>query len=288
MTSKILKIRALTQIHPGAGTGIGVVDMPVQREKASGYPVIQGSSIKGVLRSVYKGNYKDEIFGPESDGDDMNKYSSAASFSDGFIFAYPVRSLKGTFAWVSCPEVFRRINNIKKIVGDKDIFDLTNIKLSQQEIICANDITVNNNNSNIVVLEEYDFKKKDNLDINKIIEFGKSFFSDNNDKGAFEKRFAIINDEDFAHFVRYSTEVITRIALEKDRKITKKGALFYEEFLPAETLFYSIITFDDSRKSQSNIKAEDMDKDLTNNINNIIQLGGDETIGKGFCEINLN
>jgi CRISPR-associated protein Cmr4 len=173
-------------------------------------------------------------------------------------------------------------------MGTNDLFDLNSIKLSQQEIICGNDIVVNNNNTNTVVLEEYDFKKKDNLNVNsKIIDLGKSFFSDKNDQTAFEKIFAIISDEDFAHFVRYSTEVITRIALEKDRKITKNGALFYEEFLPAETLFYSMITFNDSR-NKKDIKAEDLSKELSKNIKNIIQLGGDETIGKGFCEINLN
>ncbi len=277
MITKILKIRALTQLHPGSGTGIGIVDMPIQREKHTHYPLIPGSSIKGVLRDVYQGdiNIKEDIFGPDSN--DSNKYySSSASFSDGFIFAYPVRSLKGTFAWITCPEVLRRVNTI----GVVKLQNIPNIK--DNEIICSNTLVATNNT---IILEEYDFVKQDKTIDQTIIDFGKSFFSEDNDKKVFEERFAIVSDDEFTHFVRYSTEITARIALENDTKIVKSGALFYEEFIPAETLFYSLITFYDSRRD-NNIKANDLAQNFK--IPNIIQLGGDETIGKGICEVNIN
>jgi CRISPR-associated protein Cmr4 len=276
MVKKILKIRAITSIHPGTGSGVGVIDMPVQRERHTGFPIIQGSSVKGSLRAIFPDNdYKKEIFGPESEKEDENAYSSAASFSDARIFAYPIRSLKGVFAWVTCPEIIRRIN----FELEKD-FKVPEVK--EQQIICGDTIIINQNK---VVLEEYDFNKTNGTIDTNLINFGKEFFSNNDDKNSFASRFAIISDDDFAHFVRNATEISTRIALEKDRKVTKDGALFYEEFLPAETLFYSLIVFQNSNKNQNNTAET-----LANAFSlpyKTIQFGGDETIGKGFCEVNL-
>jgi CRISPR-associated protein Cmr4 len=276
MVKKILKIRAITSIHPGTGSGVGVIDMPVQRERHTGFPIIQGSSVKGSLRAIFPDNdYKKEIFGPENENTDEKDYSSAASFSDARIFAYPVRSLKGVFAWVTCPEVIRRVN-----------FELRNNftipKVGEQQIICGDTITVNQNK---VVLEEYDFNKINEIIDTNLINFGKEFFSNNDDKNSFASRFAIISDDDFAHFVRNATEISTRIALEKDRKVAKGGALFYEEFLPTETLFYSLIVFQNSNKNKNN--TADKLADAFSLPYKIIQFGGDETIGKGFCEVNL-
>jgi len=301
MVKKILKIRAITSIHPGTGSGVGVIDMPVQRERHTGFPIIQGSSVKGSLRAIFPNDnkYKTEIFGPENENTDENSYSqntskaktetknpenenadenaysSAASFSDARIFAYPIRSLKGVFAWVTCPEVIRRVN-----------FELgNNFKIPQvveQQIICGDTIIINQNK---VVLEEYDFNKTNGTIDTNLINFGKEFFSNKNDKNSFASRFAIISDDDFAHFVRNATEISTRIALEKDRKVTKDGALFYEEFLPAETLFYSLIVFQNSNKNKDNTADK-----LANAFSlpyKTVQFGGDETIGKGFCEVNL-
>ena len=50
MKAAMLGLLAETPIHPGAGRGMGVVDLPVAREAATDYPVIVGSSLKGALR----------------------------------------------------------------------------------------------------------------------------------------------------------------------------------------------------------------------------------------------
>ena len=43
-------IHALTALHAGTGQGVGVVDLPIAREKSTGLPIVPGSGIKGVLR----------------------------------------------------------------------------------------------------------------------------------------------------------------------------------------------------------------------------------------------
>ena len=50
--ANLLFIHALTGVHPGGGTALGVVDLPVQRERHTQWPMIPGSSLKGVLRDT--------------------------------------------------------------------------------------------------------------------------------------------------------------------------------------------------------------------------------------------
>jgi len=41
-----------TPLHTGSGRGLGTVDLPIQRERVTGYPMVQASSIKGCLRAT--------------------------------------------------------------------------------------------------------------------------------------------------------------------------------------------------------------------------------------------
>src|ERR1700688_2308407 len=50
----ILYLQALTSLHPGSGTALGTVDLPVQRERHTNWPTIAGSALKGVLRDAVR------------------------------------------------------------------------------------------------------------------------------------------------------------------------------------------------------------------------------------------
>ena len=89
-----------------------------------------------------------------------------------------------------------------------------------------------------------------------------------------EKRLAIVSDDAFAYFTKHGTEVTARIALEPGTKNASSGALFYEEFIPPESLFYSLCFLNGSAKGD----------ELDNAMNKILQIGGDATIGKGLCQ----
>jgi CRISPR-associated protein Cmr4 len=41
-----------TPLHAGSGTSLGIVDLPIQRERTTGYPMIQASGLKGCLRDA--------------------------------------------------------------------------------------------------------------------------------------------------------------------------------------------------------------------------------------------
>ena len=123
----VMYIYAETPIHPGSGTVIGgAVDLPIQRERHTEFPMIQGSSLKGVLRNAPKGAKKGSDIAlsdkcencPDEEGNEICKICGqifgtqegmgGISVTDARILAFPVRTLKGVFGWVTCPLVLSR------------------------------------------------------------------------------------------------------------------------------------------------------------------------------------
>jgi len=112
MQTRILYLFTRTPLHVGAGASVGAIDQPVQRERHTGFPIIPGSSIKGVLADC--GDYlaRDEngkiiidesrktskrtdkgahLFGlGASNVDGDNGQAGAISFGEAQILAFPV------------------------------------------------------------------------------------------------------------------------------------------------------------------------------------------------------
>ena len=126
----LMSIHAITGVHWGAGTSLGTVDLPIQRERHTGWPNGAGSAIKGVLRDACREILKDqnqstrvqadetevikELFGSAKSGsEDTN--AGSLSVTDARLLALPVRSLKGVFAWVTCPSVIERLQRDARI-----------------------------------------------------------------------------------------------------------------------------------------------------------------------------
>jgi len=92
--------------------------------------------------------------------DNKDKFAGAIGFSDARILLFPVKSVKGVYAYITSPLVLKRykdeLENIAKdsvdfgIPKENSITNESKIKLSDNE--------------NIVILEEYSF---DNIDKNE-------------------------------------------------------------------------------------------------------------------------
>ena len=91
-----------TPLHCGAESAVGYVDLPVQRERHTSFPVIPGSTIKGVLKDEPTGWDKDKVFGSEDS-------PGQVSFGDGILVAFPIRSSLHPFHWVTCPLALERL-----------------------------------------------------------------------------------------------------------------------------------------------------------------------------------
>jgi CRISPR-associated protein Cmr4 len=99
----------------------------------------------------------------------------------------------------------------------------------------------------------------------------------------------VLQDDDFGHFVRHATEVSARIGLDYEKKTVKEGALFYQEFLPPETLFYSLVFANESRYQGHPMASGAVLEYLRERLAEVrvLQVGGDETTGKGLCAVRL-
>lgn len=104
MSEYLLILVAQTPVHAGAGPSAQPVDCPIQKSVVTGFPVIRGSELKGALaQDIFqrcKGGAWEElrslVFG-------SNERVGAFNVLDAHVLLFPVASLYGGYAFVTCP-----------------------------------------------------------------------------------------------------------------------------------------------------------------------------------------
>ncbi|AAB89392.1 predicted coding region AF_1863 [Archaeoglobus fulgidus DSM 4304] len=334
----VFGLYSITPVHAGSGAELSVIDLPIQRERHTGFPVIWGQSLKGVLRSRFRQLELDEkievesqkwkwkektkevlkekadefikkveerkrdpllteiVFGPATDG--ASEHAGAVSVGDAKILLFPVRSAKGVFAFVTSPIVIQRLKEDFELVSEiendielKQILSRFKVELSNNETIAGNALILNGENK--VILEDIVLKvKSDSNVIENLVEVLKTLFGDNffgKPIESIKERIAIVSDDVFKSFTRFSTEIVARVRIDAEKGTVARGGLWYEEFLPSDTLMYSLIAVG-SPKKENLPKEVDNTQKIVNVLkvtfnNAFLQIGGDETVGKGFVKV---
>src|SRR4030042_6038701 len=156
--AKVMFIYTETSLHCGSGTSLGVIDLPIQREKYTDYPVCQASGIKGVVREWFENKYgeKDQkikyTFGPDFGRGDSDAHAGAATFTDGRLLLFPVRSLNGVFAYTTSRFALSRLKRDLEVAKVPDV-NWTIPAESEDKIIGIQESKIKDSNSK-VVLEE--------------------------------------------------------------------------------------------------------------------------------------
>ena len=270
MEQKLMTIFARTPICVGAGSSVGAIDLPFMRERHTRIPIIPGSSIKGVLRDLWNGDEKQNIIFGEG------TKAGKLLVGEARVLAFPVRSARGMFAWVTSPlalERFKRDSNEKFTVSViKDTIKDTMDCLASEKLVFQG--------KNNTVFEEYCFDEIDKVP-QDILDAFEKLSDDDVWRASIADRLAVISDEMFSYFVENTCEVPARIAIDDETGVVDKvhGALFYQEQVPSETLFYNVISSSDG----------DVLKNFENKISGtkVLQFGGDETIGLGYCSVKI-
>lgn len=291
MTQMILGLHAHTSIHAGVGQALGVVDLPIQREAHTGYPCIYGSGIKGAIRAKAELGSKmpksviTQVFGPEQTGGG-GEQAGAVAFSDAKLVLLPVRSLTSQFKWVTCPYALHRYQVDAKRVGLKVDFPALSIAKATNNISSA----IGHKKEN-VFLEEYRFEANKTINLEPIVSALKKLMKPEM-QPFLDEQLLIVDDNMFAHLAQHVTPVNAHIAIETERKMVRTGALWYEETLPPESVLYVVVHANASREklkeNESRAGAEVMlsaVKELF--ADNWLQVGGNETVGMGWCQVNL-
>src|SRR5581483_9391137 len=115
----LLFIYVETPLHPGSTRGLGAVDLPIQRERTTGYPIVQSSSLKGRLRAEAGSRLTTEeveaVFGPETER--AGDHAGALSTGDARLLLFPVRSLAGVSAWTTSVDLLARFRRVATLAG---------------------------------------------------------------------------------------------------------------------------------------------------------------------------
>ncbi|MGQ9463873.1 MAG: type III-B CRISPR module RAMP protein Cmr4 [Candidatus Fervidibacter sp.] len=148
------------------------------------------------------------------------------------------------------------------------------------------------------MLEEFAFEAQEDEQAGEIAKWLKeNAFPESDEYQPFRnwlpQRFVILPDDAFRDFTQLATEVIARIRLDQEKKTVAEGALWTEEHLPSETLLYAPIFV--SKPLVSKEKAEELGlsdngavlKELENLQLDRLQIGGDETVGRGIVKVRL-
>jgi len=267
---------ARTPVHVGAGNSVGAVDSPIQRERHTRIPIIPGSSLKGVLADLWNGELENKARGAGSNvralfGSDDSKNAEAGALlvGEARVLAFPVRSAKGSFAWITCPLVLQRY---ARDTGSE--MPCTIPPLGENDCLSAKAVLLDKS----VVLEEYRFESKgESTDIAKWLA---NLISDPVWK-EMPERLVVLNNEMFSYFCEQACEVVSHVRIDDAKGTAAKGALFNQEQVPSETLFYSVLFMDEKRCADVSSKLKEKLKD------GILQVGGDASTGLGFCSVEV-
>ena len=265
MKTAMLGFLAETPIHPGAGRGVGVVDLPVAREASTDYPVIVGSSLKGALRDKAKTMGMDGVearFGkPDRAGD--------LTVSDGRLLLLPVRSLTASFRWTTCPHLIERYRRDLARAGVSSRPEIPDME--RGSVLAAGE--------NDLFLEERQFKAAGEpaKDLTDSIE---PLLLHEETRRRLASRIVVLHDDDFVWFARYGLAIQARNTLSDDGA-KKSENLWYEETLPLDTVMYALV----AARGDGALGALET---LFPETDPYVQVGGNETVGHGWFGVTVS
>lgn len=273
---KMTYIHALSPLHAGTGQGIGVIDLPIARERSTNLPYLPGSSLKGVLRDKCKDkDVCNRVFGAESSSQDL--YAGSLQLTDQRLLLLPIRSLAGTFAWATSSLILKRFSR-----------DLKGACLSYPEAPqspAENRILVTSGSKlkmrDKVYLEDLDLESENSKQLDNWADWiGKNVF-DSEWAGMLNERMVLLHDDVFNFLARTATQVTARIKMDSKTKTVQKGGLWYEEALPAETVLSGLAVATPVKASSS----EEVFNTLVELVKSPVQVGGKATVGRGLCRV---
>ena len=287
--SKALFIYCISPIHMGAGTAVGLIDNPIQRERHTEYPMMAGSGLKGAVRHHFRASGWDKeliarIFGPETSA---SEHAGAISFGDAQLVAFPVRCTKRAYVYATSPTALARTKRLLQTLGISCDWPIPEV----QERFCRvieNKGPVNNNEP--LHLEAFELTAIGSIELLEIAEFLSEKALPAGDAYAFFREklktdLVLLPDEDFGYFVKNATVVEPHVRINYETGTAEDGGLFYTENLPPESLLLAPLMATVERSGKGAMSAKEV---LTTVLEGkeglngkLMQVGGDATTGRG-------
>lgn len=283
--AKLLFVHGLSPIHVGTGQSLGAVDLAIARDRATNMPVLPGSGIKGALRDkAVAAGRKDvvQLFGPETDN--ASDHAGGLVFGDANLLLLPVRSVAGTFAWVTSELLLTRFARDCQEAGTS--LDLSQLRFPKDVGTCLvgkpTRLKVEDKEGGRVVFEDLDFKSDQAEAATKFARrLAKTLKLESLHLA---ERFCVVHDDVMSFLAQHATDVVTRVSLERDSKTVREGQLWSEENLPSETILYSVVLAQPNKKTGT---AKELMGALGELVQGAVQFGGKSTVGRGRVSLTL-
>jgi CRISPR-associated protein Cmr4 len=273
MSVHLITVHAMSALHPGTGSADGTIDMPIAREKTTNVPIIPGSTIKGVLRSMASQKLATR-FG------DVDR-AGMVQFSDVFTLLLPVRSLAGVYALVTSPYLIRRFLRDTALAGKQAVLNAQELEQLQVDsaFVHVTKKSVIKLNDQRVVFEDLDLRVESSTSeiITQLADEIQTYAPQVNASN----HLCVVSDDTMSFLLETATEIRGRNRLD-DNKVVVDGQLWYEEMLPAESLLCGIMNIvapADQRESIFNELVELCKKPVV--------FGGKATTGHGYCTVTI-
>jgi CRISPR-associated protein Cmr4 len=309
----MLYLHALSPVHTGTGQAVDVIDLPVAREKITDWPYVAGSRLKGVLRDVCAASDGADpaliraAFGPDTRH--AADHAGALTFTDAHLLCLPVRSLYGTFAWVTCPLALRRWHRDHVAAGltpppIPSSFSLTPptapepmpkhrprtaVLVRQAKVPIAAPL----GSEWVAYLEDLDVLVVGNADAEEIAKaIAEAVFGTSTWAALFKQRFGIVPDDLFTFLAKTATEVVARIKLHDESKTVEN--LWYEEALPMETILAGPVLSPSGTPPRTGetpapaYTGADLLGVVEGQQDAVIQIGGGASVGRGLTRVRLS
>ncbi|GAP08580.1 CRISPR type III-B/RAMP module RAMP protein Cmr4 [Anaerolinea thermolimosa] len=285
-----------TPLHVGAGRASANVDLPIQRERVTQYPMVQASSLKGALRAEFRQAHQlndddalvEAIFGKA--GSTGENWAGAISAGDARILLFPVRSLAGVFAWVTSLHALESFRRSAELAGQSVSWNVPQGGPEGTAAWVGSKSQVAPEGK--VVLEEFSFDARPKSEVDAIAQWlaanalpqGTAF---QYWRETLPARLCILHEDAFRDFCLYATEVQTHIRIDPEKKTVAEGALWTAESLPADSLLYAPLMAMDVRNGKDQMPADEVLKEFDFLQDGHVQLGGDETTGQGWVAVKV-
>lgn len=297
---RVMFVYCVSPVHMGAGTALGTIDNPIQRERHTGHPVMAGSGVKGALRHHlvhYAGPDWDpqsltKLFGPEPEG--SAEHAGAVSFSDAQCVLFPVRSLRESFVWAASPTSLERLRRMLLLCGETaaSAWKVPSVTDDDRCVILQDQLK---SGTQDVVLESCRFTPEDGgkrADLQVVADWlsanalggnaGSDYF-----RGKLARHLVLLSDNRFNYFARHATVVEPHVRISDESGTAEDGGLFYTENLPPESLMAGMVLCSVERRKKGDkmdnlLCADSILRAVSSALDGkLVQMGGDATTGRG-------
>lgn len=286
MAHRLIGLMTQTPLHAGAGSATEVIDLPIQREAHTDWPCVYGSSMKGALRAAAEthggldNNRITTLFGPDTAN--ASEHAGNLLVSDARLLLLPVRSLTGHYRWVTCPALLRRCLRDAQRCGH--VLNAPALPtVGEGEALVARAVA-----NQALYLEEFSFTPRVDDTLSTLAELIAVLVEADREE-EIVSQLTLVDDDSFRHLCRSAIPVQPHIRIKNDTKTVADGALWYEENISPDTLFYWTLTAQPSRNTKDEEAPDAMLGDLLGTLFPMgqawLQVGGNETVGMGWCQV---